>query len=104
MQIKMMVSAVFLVCSSSIVYAGCVGSVVSGRCMGTEVNGYGDDNQEDAYQGASGTHYQYDMSDPSDKIEYSVDIDAQMRDEISVNPSRNIDRSLGEYGGGIYDN
>jgi hypothetical protein len=32
-----------------------------------------------------------------------VDVDAQMRDQLSVDPSRSLDQSLGEYGGGIYD-
>ncbi|SMM99367.1 hypothetical protein SPONN_502 [uncultured Candidatus Thioglobus sp.] len=43
------------------------------------------------------------MSDPSDRIDYSIDVDAQMRDRLSVEPSRDLDRGLGQYGGGIYD-
>jgi hypothetical protein len=46
--------------------------------------------------------YQYDMSYPIDRVDYSVDVDAQMRDQLSVDPSRSLDQSLGEYGGGIY--
>jgi hypothetical protein len=30
-----------------------------------------------------------------------VDVDAQMRDRLSVDPAREIDRGLGQYGGGI---
>ena len=55
------------------------------------------------YESSTGNRYQYDMSDPGDAVEYSVDVEAQMRDDMSVNPSREIDRGLGEYGGGIYD-
>jgi hypothetical protein len=69
-------------------------------------NGYGNsygNNQNNGYESSFGNRYQYDMSDPSDRLDYSVDIDAQMRDRMSVEPSRSLDRGLGEYGGGIYD-
>jgi hypothetical protein len=36
-------------------------------------------------------------------IDYSVDLDAQMRDQLSVDPNRNLDRGMNEYGGGIYE-
>jgi hypothetical protein len=55
------------------------------------------------YQSNTGTSYQYDMSNPSDRLGYSVDLGAQMRDQLSVNPSRSLDRGLGQYGGGIND-
>jgi len=32
-----------------------------------------------------------------------VDVDAQMRDRLSVDPAREIDRGLGRYGGGIVE-
>ena len=32
-----------------------------------------------------------------------VDVDAQMRDRLSVDPAREIDRGLGQYGGGIVE-
>ena len=32
-----------------------------------------------------------------------VDLDAQMRDRLSVDPARDIDRGLGQYGGGIFE-
>ena len=63
---------------------------------------YNSDSNDDAnYESSSGNHYKYDLSDPSDRLEYSVDVGAQLDD--SVNPSVGLDRSLGEYGGGIVD-
>ncbi len=59
--------------------------------------------QEQRYESSTGTQYEYDLSDPSDRIMYEVDPEAQLRDSIDVNPMRDIDRGLGEYGGGIYD-
>ena len=65
---------------------------------------YGYNNNDDSnYEGSSGTKYQYDLSDHSDKLDYSIDLDAQMRDSLSVDPSRSLDQGLGQYGGGIYD-
>ncbi len=64
---------------------------------------YNSDSNGDGqvYESSSGNQYKYDLSDPSDKLEYSVDVGAQLDD--SVNPSVGLDRSLGEYGGGIID-
>lgn len=53
------------------------------------------------YQGSSGTQYQYDLSKPSDQLRYELDLGAQMRDELSVDPRRELDQGLGQYGGGI---
>lgn len=50
-----------------------------------------------------GTRYQYDLSDPTDRVSYSIDLDAQMRDKLSVDPNRNLDRNMGQVGGGIYE-
>ena len=55
------------------------------------------------YESSTGNRYEYDLSDPGDRVEYEVDPGAQLRDEISVDPTREIDQDLGEYGGGIYD-
>ena len=51
------------------------------------------------YRGSSGALYQYDLSNPSDQLRYSVDPGAQLRDEID--PRVQLDRSLGQYGGGV---
>ena len=39
------------------------------------------------------------MNDPGDSVNYGVDVDAQMRDQLSVEPGRNIDSGLGQTGG-----
>ena len=56
------------------------------------------------YQGNSGTKYQYDMSNPSDRIDYSTDLDAQRRDSMyqDVGGGRYRDNSYGQQGGGVY--
>jgi hypothetical protein len=58
-------------------------------------------NPNFGYQGPAGTRYQYDLSKPQDQIRYSVDPGAQIRDSISVDPRRDLDRDLGRYGGGV---
>ena len=55
------------------------------------------------YKGSSGARYQYDLSNPIDKMNYDMDYGAQIRDQINVNPSRSLDRQMNQYGGGIYD-
>ena len=54
------------------------------------------------HQGASGARYQYDLSNPGDRIRYDVDPAAQLRDQIAVDPRRDIDKSIGQQGGGYY--
>lgn len=58
----------------------------------------GDDG---GYRGTSGKQYQYDLSKPSDQLRYSVDPDAQLHDSINIDPRVELDRGLGQYGGGI---
>ena len=55
------------------------------------------------YESSSGTRYKYDLSNPSDRIEYEVDIDAQIKDRtyMPTNPDVKIDRGLNQYGGGV---
>lgn len=57
-------------------------------------------NPQYRYEGSSGTKYQYDLSDPCDRLDYKLDLDAQMRDRINPDPRILLDRNLGEYGGG----
>ena len=52
------------------------------------------------YQGTSGARYQYDLSNPADSVRYGVDPVARLRDQTSVDPGRNVDRSVGQNGGG----
>lgn len=51
------------------------------------------------YRGTSGADYQYDLTNPSDQVRYSVDVNAQLRD--SIDPRVEMDRSLGQHGGGV---
>ena len=81
-------------------YARCIGPVVNGECLGTEVYGTEDNSN---YEGNSGAQYQYDLNDLSDSINYSHDIDAQRRDQMNIDTRRNLDNSIGQNGGGIYN-
>ncbi|MFC1688283.1 hypothetical protein ACFL07_01315 [Pseudomonadota bacterium] len=62
-----------------------------------------DSDQDKGYESSFGNRYEYDLSDPSDRIMYDVDPNAQLRDSIDVNPLRDVERSIGEYGGGVLD-
>ena len=71
-------------------------------------DGYGydspyDRDQDKGYESSFGNRYEYDLSDPSDRVMYEVDPSAQLRDSIDVNPIRDVERSVGEYGGGVLD-
>lgn len=55
------------------------------------------ENGRKIYIDLMGNKYQYDLNNPSDKLTYSTDIAAQMRDKISITPTRN------KNGGGIYE-
>jgi len=52
------------------------------------------------YEGSSGKKYQYDLSNQADRLEYNVDPGAQIRDRIDPDPRKNIDKGLGQHGGG----
>lgn len=53
------------------------------------------------YRGTSGLGYQYDLSKPSDQIRYETDINAQIRDSLDARPQRDIDKYMGQSGGGV---
>lgn len=57
---------------------------------------YGNDT---GYRSSFGSTYQYDLSMPMDQLQYSVDMGAQLKD--SIDPRVELDRSMGQYGGGI---
>jgi hypothetical protein len=59
----------------------------------------GELDESNLYRGSSGALYQYDLSKPTDQLRYGVDPGAQLRDEID--PRVQLDRSLGQYGGGV---
>ncbi|MCF8070579.1 MAG: hypothetical protein K9L30_18520 [Desulfobacterales bacterium] len=92
-----------IVVSTGIVSARCVGPIVNGECLGTEVYGSDDDSSEERYSGSSGSSYQYDLNDPKDRNAYSIDLDAQRRDQMSTDPGKSLDEKSGQRGGGIYD-
>lgn len=108
MKYKLLLGSLVL-CVSAYSHAGCVGPVVNGKCLsGTEVQGYnyGSTNinsLNSGYESNSGTRYQYDLSNPGDRNRYSIDLDAQRRDQMNRNIRRDMDRSSSQYGGGIYD-
>lgn len=62
----------------------------------------GNDNSKSGYESSLGNRYQYDLSDPSDRVRYKVDPGAKLRDKIDVDPRRQLERDTGQYGGGVY--
>lgn len=94
------IGSALLALSINTAYARCVGPVVNGECLGTEV--YGSEDSSD-YKGSSGSNYQYDMNNPSDRNSYSIDLNAQRRDQMSLDSGKSLDKGMGQYGGGIYD-
>ena len=62
----------------------------------------GSNEQNQGYESSFGNNYQYDLNNPSDKVEYGVDPAAQLRDSIDVNPTRELESGIGENGGGVY--
>lgn len=69
---------------------------------------YNQSANDNGYKSNSGNTYQYDLSNPSDRIGYSVDVGAQQRDKYDSmynNYDQHIqkDQRDGQYGGGVYD-
>jgi hypothetical protein len=61
------------------------------------------DEEEYKYRGSSGARYKYDLSDPIDRIMYQTDPIARLGDRTfgSSSPDAQMDRRMGERGGGI---
>ena len=55
------------------------------------------ENGQKMYQDNFGNKYQYDLTNSLEKLSYSTDISAQMRDSLSTTSTRNLN------GGGIYE-
>lgn len=55
------------------------------------------ENRKRFYADSIGNKYQYDLTDPGDQLSYKIDLDAQMRDQLSLNLARD------KNGGGIYE-
>ncbi len=60
-----------------------------------------DAGSSSGYRGSSGSRYEYDLSNSADRGRYSIDLDAQRRDQMSVDVGRNLDRLRGQQGGGF---
>ncbi len=104
MKIKYFFIAVAIISTTLNAQAECTGPVVNGRCLGTTINnGYNNANksQQESYRSNTGNQYQYDLSKPTDQNRYSTDLDAQRRDQMNINPTRQLDRGMGQFGGGI---
>lgn len=53
------------------------------------------------YSSSYGNQYQYDLNNPSDRLRYSIDVGAQLRDKQQLSlPSTQMERRQGQYGGG----
>lgn len=53
----------------------------------------------EGYQGSSGAQYQYDLNNPVERNQYSIDLDAQRRDMQKIAPG-SLDNLRGQNGGG----
>ena len=56
------------------------------------------------YKSSFGSTYEYDLSNPSDRVRYRADPKAKLRDRLDINPQRRIERNIGQYGGGVLKN
>ena len=54
-----------------------------------------------AYSGLSGANYRYDLNQPADRMRYVLAPMALFHDSMSIDPRSEIDRSVGQQGGGI---
>jgi len=61
-------------------------------------------NRPRGYSSSFGSTYQYDLSNPKDRVRYRADPKAKLRDRLDVNPQRRIERNIGQYGGGVLRN
>lgn len=85
---------------SNVSFAECIGPEIMEKCYGAQTS---NSSSNGRYGSSSGNRYQYDLSKPADRIGYSTDPSAQIRDQLNVSPTRSMDRTRGQYGGGIYD-
>ena len=53
------------------------------------------------YKSSFGSTYEYDLSNPSDRVRYRADPKAKLRDRLDINPQRRIERNIGQHGGGV---
>lgn len=79
------------------------GSSGTGSRAGNSGYSSDDSGSSRGYRGSSGSRYEYDMNNPADRARYSINLDAQRRDQLSVDVGRSQDRLRGQYGGGLID-
>ena len=56
------------------------------------------------YKSSFGNTYQYDLSNPLDRVKYNSDPRAKLRDRTSNQYMRELESNLGQSGGGIFNN
>jgi len=61
-------------------------------------------NSSSGYKSSFGSTYKYDLSKQSDRIKYKSDPAAQLIDNLGSQYIRELERKIGEYGGGINRN
>jgi len=59
-------------------------------------------NTPSTYKSSFGNKYQYDLSNPLDRVRYNSDPGAQLRDRVTPNPYKDIESNTLQQGGGIY--
>jgi len=59
-------------------------------------------NTPSGYTNSFGNTYQYNLSNPGDRIRYNSDPGAQLRDRVTPNPYKDIESNTLQQGGGIY--
>ncbi len=93
----------------ALVFIIAITSTAEAAMIGTQYGSNSGSGNNGGYQSNSGQQYQYDMSNGNDRLNYSVDTDAQQRDmrsklyNPSANQNRQQDQSTGQYGGGVYN-
>ena len=55
------------------------------------------------YEGISGMKYEYDLSNPMDRLDYLIDISTRLINDPlnSIDPNVWFDKAMGQNGGGI---
>lgn len=103
---KMLVASFLMLALCSSTFAGRIGWEPVPYGSSSEDSRTGSRGESDSgssnsgYQGTSGARYQYNLNNAVDRVRYGADPAVQLRDRISVDPGRNVDRSTGQHGGG----
>lgn len=87
---------------STLSFAGYYNSYGSDDQKKGNGSSYGNKDQNQGYESSFGNKYQYDLNNPSDRVDYDTDPDAQVRDKFGANPGREFEKGVGENFGGVY--